>query len=127
MQEESDIKKWLNEYENYLSFLIIASVNISMNNVEYYNYVQEQCVEIVVFGLCFLLDEYFNTRLNSVLMKHYAQCIKNVFVLCAMIMENIYKIQEKKKSRNVFRNVFKTKKTDYSKSSIYKLFNEGDI
>ncbi len=64
MQDDVEIKFWLEEYENFLKFLIISSSNM-VNKGDLYNQVQETTVDIVCFGLCFLIDEYFNTKRNT--------------------------------------------------------------
>jgi hypothetical protein len=128
-EDENELKFWLEEYEQFLIFLILASSNLSMISMDYYNLVQDLTMDTVVFGLCFLLDEIFNVTKNPNLLKYYERCIKNVFVLCAMILEYIYKQCEKKKKKvniNIFSNLMKkkNKKSDLTKTAVYRIFNE---
>lgn len=126
VNEESEIKLWLEEYEHFLTFLIIASTNTIR---EGYLIAQDLCIDVISFGLCFLLDEYHNSRQNSpVINKYFLICIKNVFTLICLIMDTIYKINEKKKKRNlnnIISGLMKKKgKIDLTKSAVYRLFSE---
>lgn len=127
-QDENQLKFWVEEYEQFLIFLILASSNLSMNSIDYFNLVQDITMDTVVFGLCFLLDEILNVTKSPNLLKYYEKCVKNVFVLCAIILEHIYIQSEKKKKKvniNIFSNLIKKKKKgDLTKLAVYRIFNE---
>jgi len=61
LQNEQEIKFWLDEYERFMIFLLLSSSNL-LSNQPKYNLIQDTICDIVCFGLCFLIDEYFNTR-----------------------------------------------------------------
>ena len=67
LQDEGEIKYWLNEYERFLNFVIISASNCTMksSNDEQYMNIQEITIDVVTFGLAFLLDEYYNSRKDS--------------------------------------------------------------
>ena len=70
MQEEAEVKYWLEEYERFLKFLILASSNM-LNKGELYSQVQETTIDIICFGLCFLIDQLNNTKKDSSLISKY--------------------------------------------------------
>jgi hypothetical protein len=125
LQEESEIKHWVGEFERFLVFIIIASSNITNGHLDYTS-IQEVVAEVVTFALCFLLDEYFNSRRNTVFIKYYIQTIKNIFGLIIVILDYTYtQINKKKKNINIFSNLIKkSKKQDLTKSSVFKIFSE---
>ena len=61
IHNDVEIKFWLDEYERFLIFLLIASCNLDVSR-DNYTLIQECTMDIVCFGLCFLIDEYFHTR-----------------------------------------------------------------
>jgi len=126
IQDEEEIKYWLNQFENFLVFLIIASTNLTSVLQDYNQLVQELCIDVITFGICFLIDEYFNSRKNTKYAEYYCRSIKNVFVPCIFTLNFIYRqFQKKKKKINFITNLMKNKKKqDPSKFAIYRIFNE---
>jgi hypothetical protein len=125
LQDDVEIRHWISEYERFLIFVIIASCNITSTHVDY-STIQESVAEVVAFSLCFLLDEYFNSRKNTTFIKYYIQTIKNIFGLITVILDYSYQqTSKKKKNINIFSSLIKkSKKHDLTKSGIYKIFIE---
>ena len=71
LQDEKEIKHWLEEYEKFLIFMIIASSNMSEkdDNNHFYLKVQEISLDIICFGLSFLIDEYFSNNIKTSITK----------------------------------------------------------
>ena len=67
LQEELEIKYWLEEYEKFLNFVILSACNTTMKSStdEPYLFIQEQSIDVITFGLAFLLDEYYGNRKDS--------------------------------------------------------------
>ena len=82
LQDEKEIKHWLEEYEKFLIFMIIASSNMSEkdDNNHFYLKVQEISLDIICFGLSFLIDEYFsNNTKTSITKSKLKQLNQNTF------------------------------------------------
>jgi len=130
MQDDVEIKFWLEEYENFLKFLIIASSNM-VNKGELYNQVQETTIDIVCFGLCFLIDEYFNTKRNTsyiskvnLTLELYHEIINNVFILLCVVYKHILEeIVKKKKKINLLGVLGKKNENSLNKMAVFKIFN----
>ena len=67
LQNEKEIKHWLEEYEKFIIFMIIASSKISEkdDNNHFYLKVEEITLDIICFGLSFLIDEYFTNNIKT--------------------------------------------------------------
>jgi len=83
LQDESEIRYWLDEYERFLSFVILSACNITMKDSkdEVYLTVQDLTIDVVTFGLAFLLDEYYNTKKDSLFKSKNYKIINFILIL----------------------------------------------
>ena len=127
---EEDLLKWLKELKHYVTFLIIASTNIVINEkdkesidskvISYMN-IQEQCLFSIYICLMFLSQSRFFA--DKCKKKIENTCI-SVFLLCFIILKNTYAYRKKKKITKAFTIGYKFSAEDLSGSSVFVLFNE---
>lgn len=54
---------WMSEYEKFLVFLIFASSNLLKDNIEAYNYYQDNIIDLLLYAICYLLT--LNEDMNN--------------------------------------------------------------
>ncbi len=69
LQEEKDIKYWIEEYEKFLIFLIVATTNMNEKEEVFYQKVHDITLDIICFGLSYLIDEYFYNTIKQAISK----------------------------------------------------------
>lgn len=65
IHDSEDIILWLDEYERFIIFFIIASCNLKNTGSNFFILVNETIADIVCFAICFLSDELLHTRKGS--------------------------------------------------------------
>ena len=129
-QNEAEILKWLKELKQFVVFLIIASSNVIINEKDKepneskffsYIYLQEQCL----YAIYICLHSLYQIRIISSICKQKVDktCV-SVFLLCFVILRNVYNYRKKHKISKKFAIGYKYNVNDLSGSSIFTLFNE---
>ena len=129
-QNETDVLKWVKELKQFTTFLIIASSNVIINEKDkepndskyiFYIYLQEQCL----YAIYNCLYSLFQTRIisNSCKQKIDKTCV-SVFLLCFIILRNVYNYRKKNKISKKFAIGYKYNINDLSGSSVFTLFND---
>ena len=79
---------WLNKYKNLLRFLLFATININkdIKNSEFFDKIQNYCLDVISSGLCFLNNLYDTCVFFK---EEIKRVITNIFLLCFSIL-NIY-------------------------------------
>ena len=79
---------WLNKYKNLLRFLLLATININKDkkNSEFFDKIQNYCLDVICSGLCFLNNLYDTCIFFT---EEIKKVITNIFLLCFSIL-NIY-------------------------------------
>ena len=79
---------WLNKYKNLLRFLMFATININKDkqNSEFFDIIQNYCLDVITSGLCFLNNLYDTCIFFT---EEIKKVITNIFLLCFSIL-NIY-------------------------------------
>jgi hypothetical protein len=129
LQEEKEIKYWIEEYEKFLIFLIVATTNMNEKEELFYQKVHDITLDIICFGLSYLIDEYFCNTIKQAISKskiliyleYYYMVIKNIFTLLILIYDHILEVQSKKK-KNLLKVL--SKGGNYMNSCVYRMFNE---
>ena len=129
-QDETEVLKWLKELKNFVVFLIIASSNVIINEKDKepsdskffsYIYLQEQCLYAIYICLHYL----YQTRIISNVCKQKIDktCV-SVFLLCFVILRNVYNYRKKNKISKKFAIGYKYNINDLSGCAIFTLFND---
>jgi hypothetical protein len=127
---EEDLLKWLKELKSFVTFLIIASTNIIINEkdkestdskiISYMN-IQEQCLYAIYNCLIFLSKSRFYADKCK---KKIENTCRSAFLLCFIILKNTYEYRKKKKITKRFSLGYKFNVDDLSGSSVFVLFND---
>jgi hypothetical protein len=129
-QDETEVLKWLKELKQFVVFLIIASSNVIINekgkepnDSKFFSYInlQEQCLYAIYICLHYL----YQTRIISNVCKQKIDktCV-SVFLLCFVILRNVYNYRKKNKISKKFAIGYKYNINDLSGCAIFTLFND---
>ena len=65
VRDENEIQYWVEEYEKFILFIIIASSNLNENTNKSYFEIQDITLDIILFGLSLFIDQYFNNKIMT--------------------------------------------------------------
>ena len=129
-QDETEVLKWIKELKQFVVFLIIASSNVIINEKDKepneskffsYIYLQEQCL----YAIYICLHSLYQIRIiSNICKKKIDKTCVSVFLLCFVILRNVYNYRKKNKISKKFAIGYKYNINDLSGSSIFTLFNE---
>ena len=114
----SDFKHWLKQFKYFIRFLIIASTNLIRNDqLDFYNSVQEKCVNTLISCLTFWKDLIaVKTQYQEKIETWY----KRILLFCFLILKYQYQYLGSRKI-NLFK---KMRKNDLGASAVFIIFSE---
>ena len=120
---EKEFLYWLKEYKHYILFLIIASANLTrMNQLEFYNSIQEKCIGPILTSICFLRD-LSNT--STIFKDKILKTFKTIFTFCLIITKYQYKYSVKHSSGiKKFNLSTKPARNDLKECCVFIIFND---
>ena len=119
-KDEKQIDKWVKEFKNFMRFIIIASSNATpINQFELYTMLQEKCMNAIVFGICFLKDQYFNCNFGKERLK---KALSSILSFCMIIVKEQYTYIDS--HSGFLKKIKKQARNDLSNCAVFKLFTE---
>jgi len=124
-KNENDLLHLLKNYEDFITFLILSSSNLSYGT-DSYNEIQENIYYIILYALLFIFDEGIE-KSNEKSKNVFFTTLRNWFILMLKITNSAYIQIDKKKKKGVFNKIIsigqKTKKKiNLSKCAVFKIF-----
>ena len=117
---ESEFLHWLKEFRKFIKFLIIASSNLTRaNQLDLYNNIQEQCINVLISSICFLkeLKETKNFGKEKV-----RKCLNSILLFCFLIVKYQYNYINTHKGIKKIKLSGKPSRNDLISSAIFILF-----
>ena len=123
---EKELLYWLKEFKKFMRFVIIASSNLTrVNQLDFYNYVQNKCLCPIVISICFLKEISKTAQLSKVCKNKIRNILQSILVYCFIITRYQYKYIIKHKSGiKIFNISTKPARNDLKLSAIFLLFTE---
>ena len=119
-KDEKQINKWIKEFKNFMLFIIIASTNATLiNQQELYSTIQDKCLEAIVFGICFLKDQYFNSSLGK---DKFKKSLFSILSFSMMIVKEQYNYIEGHKG--LLKKMAKPARNDLTHCAVFRIFKE---
>ena len=119
-KDEKQIDRWVKEFKNFMRFIIIASSNATLiNQLELYTMIQEKCLYAIVFGICFLKDQYFNCNFGKDRLK---KALSSILSFCMIIVKEQYIYIDS--HNGLLKKLKRHARNDLSQCAVFKLFTE---
>ena len=118
-----EILYWIKEFKKFIKFVIIASSNLTrVNQLDFYNYVQDKCISPIVISICFLKELSSTAQICKNKIKN---ALQSILLFCFIITRYQYKYIIKHKSGiKIFNISTKPARNDLKLSAIFILFSE---
>ena len=120
---EKELLYWLKEFKKFIRFIIVSSTNLTrVNQLEFYNYIQDKCIAPIITAICFLKD-LSNTSL--ICKDKIQKNLHSLLLFCFLITKYQYKYIIKHKSGiKIFNISTKPARNDLKLSAVFLLFTE---
>ena len=120
---EKELLYWLKEYKKFIKYLIIASTNLTrVNQLEFYNYIQDKCIGPIITSICFLKDI---SQTSLICREKITKTLHSILLFCFIITKYQYKYIIKHKSGiKIFNISTKPARNDLKLSAVFLLFTD---
>ena len=120
---EKELLHWLKQFKKFIRFIIISSTNLTrVNQLDFYNYIQDKCIGPIVAAICFLKDM---SKTSLICKDKIQKNLHSLLLFCFIITKYQYKYIIKHKSGiKMFNIITKPARNDLKLSAVFLLFTE---
>ena len=121
--KEKELLYWLKEYKKFIKYLIISSSNLTrINQLEFYNYIQDKCIGPIITSICFLKHI---SKTSLICKEKIVKTLHSILLFCFIITKYQYKYIIKHKSGIKIFNIYtKPARNDLKLSAVFLLFSD---
>ena len=120
-QDQFQARYWIKELRHFIRFIILGSTNATIiSQHDKYHSLQSQCLDAIVFGICFLREEL--NKPNLVGYEYIEKAFEHLLTFCFLIVQEQYRYLEKHKS--ILKKLGKPARNDLSHCAVFKLFTD---
>ena len=123
---DKDLLYWLKEFRKFMRFLIISSTNLTrINQLDFYNYIQDKCIGPLIASICFLKDVLNTTKSSPKCKEKIKKALHIILLFCFIITRYQYKyIIKHKTGLKMFNISTKPARNDLKLSAVFLIFSD---